>query len=194
MTRFFLVRHGETVLGAEGRYAGHSDTPLTPRGRRQVVALRRRLAAARIDVVYCSDLPRCLETASLLVPGRELRVTRRLREIDFGRWEGRTKPELAARYGEAYARWHADPSVGRPAGGESVPELRRRVRRFAGEVAARHPGAGVLFVCHGGVIRAILDVPYDDYWSLKIPPASLWRTDYRSARSIARPSSRPTRR
>ena len=194
MTRLLLVRHGETVLGAEGRYAGHSDTALTPRGRREVAALRRRLAGTRIDVVYCSDLPRCRQTAELLVPEREFRLTRRLREIDFGRWEGRTKAELAKRYGETYRRWKADPSVGRPSGGESVPELRRRVRRFTAEVARRHPSATVLFVCHGGVIRAILDVPYHDYWGLKIPTASLWRLDYRSARSIARPSSRPTRR
>jgi broad specificity phosphatase PhoE len=173
-TRLLLVRHGETVLGAEDRYAGHSDTPLTARGRRQVARLRLRVARLKPDVVYCSDLPRCRETAAILVPGRDLRVSRRIREIDFGRWEGLTKAEIEAAYGDLYRRWRANPSVGRPARGESVPELRRRARRFAAELARRHPGETLLLVTHGGVIRALLDVPYDDYWALRIPPASLW--------------------
>lgn len=172
MTRFLLVRHGETVLGAQDRYAGHSDTALTSRGRRQVVALRSRLP--RPDVVYCSDLPRCRETAALLVPGRDVIVSRRIREIDFGRWERRSKAEVLKAYGETYLRWHADPSTGTPYRGESVPDLRRRVRRFAAEVARRHPGKTVLFVTHGGVIRALMDIPFAGYWDLKVPPASLW--------------------
>ncbi len=177
-TRFLLVRHGETVLGAEDRYAGHSDTPLTPRGRRQVARLRAKVARLRPDVVYCSDLTRCRQTAALLVPDRELIVSRRIREIRFGRWEGRSKAELEELYGDAYRRWRENPSVGRPEGGESVPELRRRVRRFAAELARRHPGETLLLVTHGGVIRAILDVPYDDYWALAIPPATLWTHDW----------------
>ncbi|HEX7898539.1 MAG TPA: histidine phosphatase family protein [Planctomycetota bacterium] len=176
-TRLLMVRHGETVLGAQDRYAGHSDTPLTPRGRRQVAALRRRLPAP--DVVYCSDLARCRETAALLVPGREIVVSRRIREIDFGRWEGLTKAQVVEKYGEAYRRWHADPSSGTPYRGESVPDLRRRVRRFAAEVARRHPGKAVLFVTHGGVIRALLDVPFEGYWDLKVPPATLWKVEWR---------------
>ena len=175
-TRLLMVRHGETVFGAQDRFAGHSDTPLTPRGRRQVARLRPAVARLRPDVVYCSDLPRCRETAAILVPGRELRLSRRIREIDFGRWEGRSKAELEARYGEAYRRWRANPSMGRPHAGESVPELRRRVRRFAAELARRHPGETLLLVTHGGVIRSLLDVPYDDYWGLRIPPASLHQT------------------
>jgi broad specificity phosphatase PhoE len=173
-TRLLLVRHGETVLGAQDRYAGQIDTTLTPRGRRQVVALRARVARLKPDVVYCSSLTRCRQTAALLVPGREIVVTRRIREIDFGRWEGLTKAEVLARYGDAYLRWHADPSSGTPHRGESVPDLRRRVRRFAAEAVRRHPGRTLLFVTHGGVIRSLLDVPYADYWSLKVPPASLW--------------------
>ena len=169
------MRHGETVFGSQDRYAGHSDTPLTPRGRRQIAALRRRLPAP--DVVYCSDLPRCRETAALLVPGREIVVTRRLREIDFGRWEGMSKAEVREAFGERYTRWRADPSSCTPHRGESIVALRRRVRRFAAELARRHPRETVLFVTHGGVIRALLDIPFKGYWDLKIPPASLWQVN-----------------
>lgn len=28
--RLLLIRHGESVSGAEGRYAGHLDSPLAP--------------------------------------------------------------------------------------------------------------------------------------------------------------------
>ena len=171
------MRHGETVLGAQDRYAGQIDTTLTPRGRRQIAALRARIARLKPDAIYCSSLTRCRQTADLLVPGREITVSRRIREIDFGRWEGLTKAQVVERYGDAYHRWHADPSSGTPHRGESVPDLRRRVRRFAAEVARRHPGKTVLFVTHGGVIRALLDIPFEGYWDVKVPPASLWRVN-----------------
>jgi len=181
MTRLILIRHGETVLGAQDRYAGHSDTPLTPRGRRQIVRLRRTLARLRPVRIYCSDLPRCRETAALLFPGRTVAVTRRLREIDFGRWEGRRRAEIRRTEGEVYRRWLEDPSRGRPPGGESVPELRRRVRRFASDLARRHPRGTVVLVTHGGVIRALTLRDYASWWSTPVPTAGVWTVEWPTA-------------
>ena len=39
----FIIRHGETVFNAEHRFQGHSDSPLSAIGRKQVTALGQRL-------------------------------------------------------------------------------------------------------------------------------------------------------
>ena len=63
--RIRLIRHGMTALGAERRYQGSLDTPLSDIGRK---TLRTQDDAAR---VYHSPLLRASETAQLLFPGAE---------------------------------------------------------------------------------------------------------------------------
>jgi len=43
-TRVLLVRHGTTTVGAEDRFAGSTDVPLSDEGREQAERLARRLA------------------------------------------------------------------------------------------------------------------------------------------------------
>jgi broad specificity phosphatase PhoE len=62
-TRIFLVRHGETTLSAEDRFAGSTDVPLGANGRAQAERLAARLADAAITAAYCSPLQRTVETA-----------------------------------------------------------------------------------------------------------------------------------
>lgn len=169
--RLLLIRHGESILGAAGRYAGHSNTPLSVKGRRQARALRRKLARFRVDIVFSSDLARCRETARLL--GFEPKVTRRLREASFGAWEGLTGAECARRDRTRYARWLESPARVRPPGGESLSELATRVRRFQREIARRHPGKTVLLVAHAGPIRVMLERNLASFWKRRVPPASV---------------------
>ena len=36
----YLIRHGMTDEGGEGRYIGHTDVPLSEEGRRQLIRLK----------------------------------------------------------------------------------------------------------------------------------------------------------
>ena len=151
-----LVRHGEAVWNAEGKYQGQADSGLTARGRQQA----RRAAAwlqalPRIDGVASSDLPRVRDTAEpfLVATGREVRIDARLREIDVGTWAGRTFGDVA----------HHEPDVVeavargedlRRGGGETFAETRLRVSAALDDLAAAHqPGAVVVVFSHGGPIR-----------------------------------------
>ena len=58
-----LLRHGQTPLSVEKRYAGTSDVPLTEVGVRQAVAAARRLASAGIGAIVTSPLQRAVRTA-----------------------------------------------------------------------------------------------------------------------------------
>ncbi len=173
VARLLLVRHGESVLGTQGRYAGRLDSPLSPNGRQEVLRLRSRLRRYHVDHVYSSDLRRCRETVELLAIGSPISFTPQLREINFGRWEGRTSEECARKYPSQYRRWLKDPTQLSPPGGESLQKLAHRIRRFVSRIAVRHRDGTVAVVTHGGAIRTLLVDDLRDLWGVVVPPACL---------------------
>ncbi len=177
-TRLILVRHGETPSSVERRFAGSSDVDLTEEGHRMAQALARRLRQIRIDVMHVSPMRRCLQTAEHLTEttGRKPRIDDRIREVDFGAFEGFTSREVAERHGEEFQRWLQDDSHP-PPDGESWTELGERVSAWWQEVAERYRDRTVLGVMHGGPIlwlaRHVLQAPYIAMVVLEIDPCSV---------------------
>mgnify|MGYP001616981591 CR=1 FL=1 len=66
MTRFLLVRHGETPWNDQARYQGQEDIPLSEQGWAQAEHLAERLASESIDAIYASDLARARDTAQVV--------------------------------------------------------------------------------------------------------------------------------
>ena len=99
-----VVRHGETEWNAEGRIQGHQDVALNERGERQVAAVARRLASARVDAVYSSDLRRTMQTAEHIAEalGKKIIQDQRLREWKLGVLETLIPNEAAEKEPEAY--------------------------------------------------------------------------------------------
>ncbi len=173
MTRILLVRHGRTEDAAARRYSGRRDVPLDEYGREQARILAGRLAGEAIDLALTSDLARAVLTAGIILGGRPVSAVPdpRLREIDFGLWEGLTHEEILARDGEAYRRWLDDPMAPIPSG-ECLPSMVERVLGCLTE-AAGACGGTVLAVAHGGPIAAVLcladGAPFRGFRG-KIPP------------------------
>ena len=96
----YITRHGETEWNAEGRIQGHTDVPLSERGREQAQMLARRLAGVRIDAAYSSDLSRAAETARVALGERDvpLAFTSDLREYNKGVFEGMTAAEYQRKF------------------------------------------------------------------------------------------------
>ena len=91
-TEIVLVRHGETEWSRDGRHTGHTDVPLTERGREQAQALGAALKG-RSARVLTSPLSRAADTAGLAgFGGAEERDE--LREWDYGAYEGRKTSEI----------------------------------------------------------------------------------------------------
>ena len=179
--RLLLIRHGESVLGRAHRYAGHRDTPLTTLGRAQAADLRTPLQKFEPDLVYSSDLRRCRDTAALLAPDCAIRVSERLRELDFGAWDGLSADACRRRDPERFDRWMRDPWSTRPPDGESLAQLWNRIRTFVAGLVRRFPDRTLALVTHGGPIRVLLARHRSTFWSTDVPPASvfnlLWDAD-----------------
>jgi broad specificity phosphatase PhoE len=157
VTTLLLARHGETDWNREGRWQGQVDTTLNEAGRAQARALARALAGERLVAVYASDLARARETAEVVAREHGLSVTvdPRLREIDFGAFEGLTTAEIEARADGGAPPWPTDDDTAFP-GGETYAAMGTRVVTALSDVAASHPDGAVLIVLHGGPIRGAL--------------------------------------
>jgi broad specificity phosphatase PhoE len=184
--RLLLIRHAESVIGRAQRYAGHRDTPLSPRGRAQAARLRARIGRFRPDLLVSSDLKRCLETAELAAPGAAILATERLRELDFGSWDGLSARTCRRRDARRFDRWMRDPWSTRPPGGESLRQLWIRVRRYVGSLLRRFPRRTLAIVTHAGPIRALLAPHPSRFWSVDVPPAAVFAVDRVPARGRAR--------
>ena len=158
MTKFILVRHGETIWNAAKRFQGQSDINLSEKGRWQAMRTGEHLAGEQIDVVYASNLIRCIDTAKLILYGRDLDIAVRpeLRELSFGEWEGLTYQEISAKSPGALERMRDNGFDFRPPGGETWSEMRDRVVGVYEEIKRDHANKTVLVVAHINPVRVML--------------------------------------
>jgi broad specificity phosphatase PhoE/ribonuclease HI len=167
-----LLRHGETALSAERRFAGRGDVPLTEAGQAQARAAARRLAAywRGIREIVTSPLLRAMQTAQAVAAatGAPIRAEEGFAETDFGKWEGLTYAEAAARWPEEVAAWSADPQAA-PPGGESFAATGRRVLAALDALLAGQPPGTVVIVSHVTPMKILL------CHALAAPPEALRR-------------------
>ena len=157
ITRFIVVRHGETAWNAQRRIQGHLDSPLNEEGLAQALLIAERLSSEPFDHFYVSDLGRARQTAQPLADrtGREPIVTARLRERCLGVFQGLTGPECGQRYPDDYRRFHSrEPDHAMP-GAESTRALYDRVSTQFEAWATEHPDTRVLAITHGGVLDVL---------------------------------------
>ena len=108
--KFILVRHGETEWNTSRKFGGHTDVPLNDTGRKQAKAAGEKLMGEHIDRVYCSDLSRAVDTAEAIMHYHDLKVEydAKIREMNFGIWEGLTYDEIHEGYPEEAEKWVKD--------------------------------------------------------------------------------------
>jgi broad specificity phosphatase PhoE len=158
LTRFGLLRHGQTEWNTLKKIQGSCDSPLTQWGKEQIKEWSLLLKTYSWDRILASDLGRVKETVALL--NRELNVpveyTAHLREQDWGDWEGMTIPSVRKTCSEDLARrvqmgWQFSPP-----NGETRQSVKERTLSELEKAARRWPGQNILIVCHQGVIKSIL--------------------------------------
>lgn len=150
MTRFFLVRHGETEWNKKRIIQGVSDIPLNDTGRAQAASVGAILARHSFDLIVSSPLSRALETATIIARRLGMPapvVIEDLKERNYGEAEGSSGADLDQRY---------PPGVEVP-GREPREAVTTRVVRVLQDLAIRHPHSDILAVSHGGAIRSVVE-------------------------------------
>tara|TARA_R110002020_G_scaffold195575_1_gene396577 strand:+ start:142 stop:777 length:636 start_codon:yes stop_codon:yes gene_type:complete len=154
------VRHGITAWNLERRYQGQRDIPLLfPDAEAGLLALREALANEHFDAIYSSDLDRCQQTLKWAEAAREglpLALEPRLRELNFGEYEGKVYDELKDL--PHYRAWIDSVGELQIPGGESAAQLRERLDAWLYDLAGNaraNDHKKILAVTHGGVIREL---------------------------------------
>jgi broad specificity phosphatase PhoE len=145
--KIILTRHGETEDNKAGILQGWKDSKLSDVGRQQAKLLGERLKDAKIDVIYTSDLNRCVTTAKEIAkyhPKAKFIKDRRIRERGLGIFEGKKvgKNDWDALGGDLLTN--------KPRFGESFIESWVRIKDFYDEILAKYKTETILVVGHGG--------------------------------------------
>lgn len=145
-----LVRHTRPEVASDVCY-GSTDLQLAESFVTESRAVISALSAC--DVLVSSPLQRCRILADAISEafGAAVTVDARLREMDFGRWEGKRWSEIPR---NEVAMWSEDFLHARPHGGESVAMLRTRTQAALADY--RSDSQHCILVTHSGVIKAAL--------------------------------------
>ncbi|HTH93956.1 MAG TPA: alpha-ribazole phosphatase family protein [Rhodocyclaceae bacterium] len=165
--RLFLIRHPQPDIG-EGICYGRTDLPL-----RESWPMKMALPTLPSDVrVISSPLQRCVAFATTLFP--HVDIDARLRELDFGAWEMQDWQDISRTQLDA---WAADPLGFNAHGGESVAQMRLRVRQALADL----DGRDCVWVTHAGVMKIVvgelLALPQDEWLSLRFAHAEVITLD-----------------
>ena len=171
--KLFVVRHGETAWSRERRFTGACDIPLAAEGAAQAEAVARAFASEQLAALYASPLDRTRTTADIIAKPHRLtvQVDPDLREMAFGRWEGRLRADVARDEPELWRTWREAPATLTSHGGETVADVAARVNAFVARVGERHGGGSVVVVTHAVVIRLLV------LGALGLGPERLWSVD-----------------
>ncbi len=143
-----LIRHTTPAI-SPGLIYGRTDVPLADSFTMELASVRAKLPGT-FDVVYSSPSQRCVQLAEQLAPA--VRLDERLRELNFGEWEGQTWDTIDRQASEL---WMQDFVNNAPPGGESMRQVNERVMDFWSELI-HQPYRHVGVVTHGGVIRLLV--------------------------------------
>jgi len=148
----WIVRHATPLIASSVCYGAldvAADTQHTLQAARELA-----LAIPLHCRVWVSPLQRCMQLADALSdirPELKPQTDTRLREMDFGTWEGVNWEAIPL---EAMQAWTDDFGAHRFGGVESANEVLARVTD-ALDAARQHPDEDQLWITHAGVARAV---------------------------------------
>ena len=154
--KLHLIRHGLTEGNLQGLYIG-SALPLCAEGRAQLKTLKKDFDYPQVPLVFTSPMRRATETAEILFPGVRQIELDDLREMAFGKFEGRAVQELVK--DPEFAQWMDPTSRTVPEGAEDRQIFFNRtssmlMKMF--EYMLRTHTEEAACVTHGGVIMNML--------------------------------------
>lgn len=162
-----FVRHGRTRINQEGRYGGFLDTEISKEGIEEIKRLREYLSGVEFDMVYASPLKRTVLSAEILRDSWI--VDDRLREMNFGIFEGLSHKEASIKYTNEMDMWGKDYINYRIPQGESLKDVYDRTVSFIGSI--NKDAKRILIVTHGGIIGCALSSIFmgpEDFFRFRI--------------------------
>lgn len=157
-TCFGLLRHSITEWNQNRRIQGQADSPLTLTGEALALRWGQLLAGNAWCRILSSDLGRARKTAELMnrTLNLPLALDSRLREMDWGKWTGKTTSELKNQFSQLWAEQTSAEWDFRPPDGESFRCVWKRGLEALTAASCNWPGESILVVTHEGMIKSMI--------------------------------------
>ncbi|MCI9079539.1 MAG: histidine phosphatase family protein [Lachnospiraceae bacterium] len=167
MMKLVFIRHGKTEGNLQSRYIGSIDEELCQEGINGIIDNLYKDIYPAADIVFVSPMKRCIQTAGIIYPGlsKRLYVIDKFREIDFGKFEGKSYFELNGDI--EYQEWINSGGMGKfPDGEDRELFCKRCITGFKEALIICHrliqtgilnENATVSFIVHGGTIMSIME-------------------------------------
>lgn len=154
----YFLRHGETIASKTDGFCGISDVDLTPEGLIMANKFAEVYRSISWQAIFCSPMHRTIATAKPLCDLVDLQMQLRdgLKEINFGKWEGKTPVEVNQEFHDEYVRWQSEPGWNAPPEGERAIDIARRSSEVIEEIESSYSEGNVLVVSHKATIRIML--------------------------------------
>lgn len=151
------MRHAQTTDNLVKRYTGNNDSVgISKEGKKQLKDIIPFLKSKKIQMIFSSPFKRCFQTAWEIkkVLKVDLFTDKRLREVNYGKWQGLTSDEVKERFPEIFRLRGENPVDIAPPGGETLLRMQKRVVEILEEIISRNKTS--LVITHGSCIHASL--------------------------------------
>lgn len=156
--------HGTTYDNQDHKATGWLPGELSPKGIEQVHALKEKIDIKNIDVVFCSDLKRAIDSAEILFGGEKRIIQdKRLRECNYGLFDGKDS-SLVVYENHVEERFPE---------GESMLDVEKRIKSFIEHLVEKYDGKNIAIVAHKAPQLAIQVLTEGKDWNRAI--AEDWR-------------------
>lgn len=153
----YLLRHGETEHNKRGVYYGKTDSHLNIKGIDEINRAKVILEGINFNKVFISESMRTKQTYEIIFSGKEslkINIDKRINELDFGEFEGKSYDYIKNTYPEECLNWENDWKGFIPPDGESYVQFYKRVKQFMDYIITLKE-ENVLIITHSGVIKSI---------------------------------------
>ncbi|MFQ6371878.1 histidine phosphatase family protein [Shewanella sp. YIC-542] len=180
-SELYILRHGQTRFNAERRLQGQCNSPLTPRGEQQALAMGHTLRQQIGDIqqwqIVSSPLGRAQQTAQRVCDGLGLShqcitLDDRVQEVGLGQWEQCQISAILQAHPQfqQQADWYMQAPEG-----EGFDAVTRRLRHWLSGLSNDSKQIVISHGLTGMILRALLQhLPYEEIWQLERPQDALF--------------------
>jgi len=157
----YLIRHGQTEWNLEGRYQGQKDSPLTQNGKEQArlnaLKLQKDIDSFDEVKIFASPLGRAKESAFIIcdelnIDRERINFDERIKEFDYGIFEGELKSFCQTTYAKEFNEREADKWNYQIENGESYALVTKRLKFWLDEIKDEKI---VILIAHEMINRAL---------------------------------------
>jgi len=146
--KYYILRHGEAVSNIKGfvsSWPEKSDNPLTENGVEQAKQAAQSILSENIDLIFSSDVLRAKQTAEIIAEQlkKELKLDKRLREIDFGIFNSKPIADFMGHFGSREERIKEKAPQG-----ENYEDVLNRIKSFLDETEKTYSNKRILVISH----------------------------------------------